>query len=887
MPSATNEAPITPVTHSPSAPEITTFSTITSKTGKRIAGTAFVEILEHPQEYAYKDLMPLYSGARFTGNSRAAGSCIVAFDAIVVEHDAGKNATNNRLMPIDEARQRLQEAGIAAHLYTTPSHTSEAPRWRVLALLSAPVAPSEHVALVETLNGILDGTLASESRDPKRVWYYGRCTSAAEYRHLRSDGEPLDLAVLFGDLPRTPLPRDGSGKASATPRAPAHRAPREPGDFFGRVNDAAMKSLDAWVPALLPAARPYHDGFRVAQSDLGRPGLEEDLSIVPEGIKDFGTHDMGDSREGRRTPIDLVIEWSHLTMDDLAITHPIEAACWLCEQLEIEPEALGYRGPGAGRNLVTDAGAELEALARARSTILDAADSVRLLGEAADACREILARHPRLLPQVRSALRERYQAIEGRALTTADANARLLPRGVPGQRFALTEVGLVDRLLDRYPDSLMFVAELSCWFAWDGEAWLAQPEEAIRQLTVGIVRDLHREVEQFEDAPSFYRFVSAANTDKTVRGVVSLARADSRVLTPAGALDAEPHVIGVRNGYINLRTGELCPPDQGRRITRRMATSYVPGATAPLWTQTLREVFDGNVETMSFFQRLIGYAAMGEPREDIMVIPWGNGSNGKSTVLGAIRRAFGDYARAAEASSFVSDGRGASNAGGAREDLLRLRGARFVYVNEPDEGGELREGAIKAMTGGDAISARGLYARHSTEIIPTWLVVMPTNHKPIVKGSDNGIWRRLMLIPFTRNFDSDPTVIKDEKREERLLEELEGITAWIIEGALTYQREGLNPPAVVKHARDEYRTQMDLLAEWIEECCEIGSGFSERISALWQSWEEFARGRGSLRYVPSAIALGRRLDSRFPASRGRRGERVRDGIRLKPGFSSF
>jgi putative DNA primase/helicase len=201
-------------------------------------------------------------------------------------------------------------------------------------------------------------------------------------------------------------------------------------------------------------------------------------------------------------------------------------------------------------------------------------------------------------------------------------------------------------------------------------------------------------------------------------------------------------------------------------------------------------------------------------------------------------------------------------------------------VNEPDENGELREGSVKSMTGGDAITARGVYATASVEIKPTWAVFMPTNHKPIVKGSDNGIWRRLVLMPFDRNFDDDPTVVKDPDREKTLLAEMEGVLMLCVRAAMAYQTDGLAQPAAVKAARDSYRTQMDLLGEWLEDCCEIGSGLQAESNRLWLSWEQFAKDRGILNYVKSSIALGRRLEQRFPSGKSS-GVRMRTGLRLK------
>lgn len=372
-----------------------------------------------------------------------------------------------------------------------------------------------------------------------------------------------------------------------------------------------------------------------------------------------------------------------------------------------------------------------------------------------------------------------------------------------------------------------------------------------------------------------------------VNNMVALAQSDPRVMVPACELDKHSHLMGAQNGVIDLITGELLNPDPDLRITKVVGCNYVPGAKAPLFRQTVLDVFSDDAGMADFLQRIVGYAAMGEPTRDVLIIPHGNGSNGKSTVLGTVRAAFGDYAKSAEANSFVSDSKGGSGSGGAREDLVRLKGARFVYVNEPDESSELREGAVKSMTGGDVITARGLYSKLTVDIVPSWVVFMPTNHKPIVKGSDNGIWRRLMLVPFHRNFDDDPTITKDPGREAKLLAEMEGVLAWVVEGALAYQKQGLDPTKTVSDARDQYRNQMDLLAEWLEDCCDQSAEFCAPSAQLWSSWEQFAKSRGLLQYVKNSVSLGRRLDARFPAEKLPGGARVRRGLRVRDDFESL
>jgi len=445
----------------------------------------------------------------------------------------------------------------------------------------------------------------------------------------------------------------------------------------------------------------------------------------------------------------------------------------------------------------------------------------------------------------------------------------------------LTEFGNAERLLDKFGDRLMFVPELEAWHFWTGVYWKRISDAEVEHYAKETVRDLVKEAEQHQDQGEFFGFAALSQQARMVRNMVTLASSDPRVLVSSSDLDAHPHLLGVQNGVVDLKTGRLYEPDPAYRITRVCSCEYKPDAEAPLWLATLHDVFFGQGDMVEFLQRLMGYCAIGQPNEDVMVIAHGDGSNGKSTVIGTIRRVLGGYARTADPSSFIADGGKSGGGGGAREDLVRLRGSRFVYVAEPDEGGELKEGLVKSMTGGDAISARGLYAKHSMEFEPSWVVVMPTNHKPIIKGSDNGIWRRLLLLPFLRNFDKDKTVPKDPHREEKLKHEAEGVLAWIVMGARAYLDRGLSPPEAVIAARDQYRSQMDILSEWIDDCCELGDGCKESAQNLWKSWEEYAKNRGILRYIPSNVALGRRLDKRFPTSRGTGGVRLRLGMQLR------
>lgn len=533
------------------------------------------------------------------------------------------------------------------------------------------------------------------------------------------------------------------------------------------------------------------------------------------------------------------------------------------------------------------------ALDEAKARILACEDSIDLVNEVARKAGEAAGTDLALRAELAGLIRARFKELTDTSLPVADVRAAMAGGrkavAFSKQRRQMTEFGNAERMLDHYGDGLMYVPEIDAWYMWTGVYWRRAASVELEHLAKETIRALPDEAKAIEsdaERAEFFRFCAISQRAVMVRNMVGLAQSDPRVVVSVADLDKHTHLLGVGNGVVDLRTGKLLPPDQAYRVTTVAAVDYDPQAQAPLFEQTVADVFFGDAEMIGFFQRLIGYSLMGKPDEDVLAIPYGSGSNGKSTVLGAIRDTLGGYAKMASADTFLSSGAAGGTAGAAREDVLRLRGARFVYISEPDEGSELREGLIKSMTGGEPLPARGLYSKTTVEVVPTWVAFMPTNHRPIVKGDDHAIWRRLLPVPFTRNFDQDLTVVKDPDRAAKLADEAAGILAWCVRGALAYQREGLRPPAAVHKAHDDYKSDMDLLAEWLDECCEIGPGFVESNARLWASWEAFAKARGELRYISTSKALTRRLDGRFEPLKnvpGPGGQRVRGrrGIRVK------
>jgi putative DNA primase/helicase len=249
---------------------------------------------------------------------------------------------------------------------------------------------------------------------------------------------------------------------------------------------------------------------------------------------------------------------------------------------------------------------------------------------------------------------------------------------------------------------------------------------------------------------------------------------------------------------------------------------------------------DGNENLISFLRRVIGYCLTGEVSERAVFVFFGNGANGKSVFTEIILAMLGDYASVAPVSAVMKKQSNANT-----NDLAKLRGARFVSVNETDEGGRIDESAIKAISGNDTLTARFLYGEFF-DFKPEFKVCLRTNHKPTVRGTDEGIWDRLKLIPFAVRIpkeEQNPQLIKE------LQNELRGILAWAVRGCLEWQRDGLGVPYEVEQATDEYRKEQDIFSLFITQCCVLGESKWVSTASFRKEYEKFCVENGEQPYL--------------------------------------
>jgi putative DNA primase/helicase len=355
--------------------------------------------------------------------------------------------------------------------------------------------------------------------------------------------------------------------------------------------------------------------------------------------------------------------------------------------------------------------------------------------------------------------------------------------------------------------------------------------------------------------------------------MIKLAESEIGVVLSVDKLDADPLLLGVPNGVVDLRNGTF---REGRRddyVTKVAGAAFDERARCPQWKNFLKKIFDSDGDLIGYVQRVCGYILTGLTVEEAMFFLWGLGANGKSTFRETIFALLGDYAVGADASLLITNIR----SGGATPDVARLYARRLVTINETEQNALLNEARLKFITGHDIITARNLY-QDPFDFTPTHKTFVTTNHKPIVRCTDEGTWRRIHLIPFIQTIPPEDRV--RNFREERLMPERPGILNWALEGLAAYHREGLNPPDTVLDATREYREDMDLIGAWIEERCSLDSKAEEETATLYDNYKSWAQEQ--VGFVISPIAFGRDLADRGFKKKKVNRSRGFSGLKLKP-----
>jgi putative DNA primase/helicase len=418
-----------------------------------------------------------------------------------------------------------------------------------------------------------------------------------------------------------------------------------------------------------------------------------------------------------------------------------------------------------------------------------------------------------------------------------------------------TDLGRAHRFIERFGDSVRYVPEWDRWLVFEEGRWnMDSGRAAAHRLAAEICRESYEYALTLSDnsqRQAGLRNAAAWADYYVVKNMLLSARNDQRVIVRPSELDANPWLVGARNGFVDLKTGERFEHSCEHLVTKFVGADFDPNATCPRWEKFMEEILPDEA-VRDFVQKAAGYSLSGHTTEHFFMFLHGRGANGKSTFLEILFLAFGDYAgRAGSRLIYATDRYGTPD-----DQIAELFGRRLVIASETLEGVRLQEGVLKDITGADTLRGCRKY-EHGFSFKSTAKLWLAGNHKPTIRGTDDGIWRRVSLIPFEKQFGPGE---RDEHLRAKLLGELPGILNWLIQGAILWQKEGLTPPEIVRAAVADYRSEEDTLSDFLEECTREDEKSKTPHSDIFKAYRQWTEEMGV--FPVSSKILAKRLRER-------------------------
>lgn len=421
------------------------------------------------------------------------------------------------------------------------------------------------------------------------------------------------------------------------------------------------------------------------------------------------------------------------------------------------------------------------------------------------------------------------------------ANGKVGVENKPAKTYDATDTGNAHRLYDKFGNILKYSYNRKKWYFWTGKKWTIDESGEVKKLADEICEDIKQEAWQIADEDlqeSALKWAKRTAGSTAKEAMVKECQHLYDIPASPDDFDSYTDFLNVQNGVVNLRNGELMPHDSRLMLSKITNCEYDAKKKKPKrWLKFLDDITNGDTALQEYIQKGIGYSISGSNKEQCAYFLYGMGNNGKSTFLDTIADMLGDYASNAQPDTLMLQSKVGSLGGGANSDIARLKSARFVTCEEPTEGVRLNEGLLKQLTGGSKVTCRFLYG-DEFEYTPEFKIWVATNHKPVVRGTDVGIWRRIKLIPFEVNIPKEKV---DKNLKYKLRQEFPQILAWAVEGCMKWQAEGLDEPECVREATKDYKQEMDLIAGFVEQCVMIDYASDDKVMgadlfAVYRAW---------------------------------------------------
>lgn len=426
--------------------------------------------------------------------------------------------------------------------------------------------------------------------------------------------------------------------------------------------------------------------------------------------------------------------------------------------------------------------------------------------------------------------------------------------------YPLNDSGNAQRMIDKYRGTLKYNHDNKGWMIWNGKVWTEDKTQEVKRLADVVIQEMKVEAfveENVDRQKDLLNNVNRASSSRGKDNMIKEAIHLQGVPVLNSDFDIDKDLLNTKTGIIKLSTREVIEhnPEFYQSKLSNTSLSY---DKPERWLQFMDEIFGKDEELKLFIQKAVGYSLTGSTEEQVMFFCYGTGQNGKSIFLNTITDIMGSYASSTQPETILMR---SSSTGQANSDIARLKGARFVTSVEPNEGVRLNEGLVKQLTGGDTVTARFLYGKEF-EFSPEFKLWIATNHKPVIRGTDDGIWRRIRLIPFTRKIPDNQV---DKKLGQKLRKEMPSILNWALEGIALWKSEGLGMPKAVVEATKEYRNEMDVINSFLETNTMEVMGHREKATDIFKAYISWAKNNNE--YEMSNTKFGSELSKRYDRKR--------------------
>lgn len=441
------------------------------------------------------------------------------------------------------------------------------------------------------------------------------------------------------------------------------------------------------------------------------------------------------------------------------------------------------------------------------------------------------------------------------------------------KEYEMSDTGNAQRFSDKFMGNVKYSHTNKIWYYWNGKYWNKDETGEMKRLADLAIQDIKQQaftfIEDEKKQEAYLKWAIKTAGSKPKGNMLIESQHIPGMPVGANDFDIQDDLINCENGIVNLRNGELKTHEPNSMMSKISYASYDNKSKKKpeKWLKFLDDITGGDKGLQLYLQKAVGYSLSGSTKEQCLFFCFGNGNNGKSTFLDVVTDLAGTYAMNMQAESIMVK----KNTGAVNTDIARLNGARFVTVPEPEEGVRLNESLVKQMTGGDLLTARFLYG-NEFQFKPEFKLWIGTNHKPIIRGTDDGIWRRVILIPFTVKIPKEKV---DKNLSWKLRKELPLIMKWAVDGCILWQKEGLQKPTCIQKASDDYREEMDVLSKFISDCVEIADDNSGlKASEIYTVYQRWASENNE--YEHTNTRFGKEFGLKFPTK-----EKKRDGLYYK------